>query len=79
MVLKYSKKHQQIRRRLKLKVSIMQKYLFIIYLKCNTIKIYNKTKLRKYSMIKIKGSIISVVGKTTVEIIERFEYIQKVP
>jgi len=27
----------------------------------------------------ISGSIISVVGKTTVEIIERFEYIQKVP
>ena len=30
-------------------------------------------------MITLCGSIISVVGKTTVEIIELFEYTQKVP
>ena len=30
-------------------------------------------------MVTLFGSIISVVGKTTVEIIELFEYTQKVP
>ena len=33
----------------------------------------------KHIKVKLKGSIISVVGKTTVEIIELFECTQKVP
>ena len=38
-----------------------------------------KAVLEKYRLMMILGSIISVVGKTTVEIIELFECRQKVP
>ena len=49
------------------------------------INIVKKGKIRYYSpkfkreMFDYYGSIISVVGKTTVEIIELFECTQKVP
>ncbi|SQF75717.1 Chromosome segregation ATPase [Streptococcus salivarius] len=45
----------------------------------NALKEQNEAYLKESALSKEKGSIISVVGKTTVEIIELFECRQKVP